>query len=33
VGAAVVRNPVSVVVPCRRVLGSGGALSGYAGGV
>jgi len=33
VGAAVGRNPVSVIVPCHRVLGSDGSLSGYAGGV
>lgn len=33
VGAAVGRNPVSVIVPCHRVLGSGGALTGYAGGL
>ena len=33
VGAAVGRNPVSIVVPCHRVLGTGGALTGYAGGV
>lgn len=33
VGAAVGRNPVSVAVPCHRVLGSGGALTGYAGGL
>lgn len=33
VGAAVGRNPVSLVVPCHRVLGAGGALTGYAGGV
>lgn len=33
VGAAVGRNPVSVVVPCHRVLGTGGALTGYAGGL
>ncbi|MFT3720997.1 methylated-DNA--[protein]-cysteine S-methyltransferase [Pseudorhodoferax sp.] len=33
VGAAVGRNPVSVVVPCHRVLGAGGALTGYAGGL
>ena len=33
VGAAVGRNPVSVVVPCHRVIGSGGALTGYAGGL
>jgi methylated-DNA-[protein]-cysteine S-methyltransferase len=33
VGAAVGRNPVSVIVPCHRVLGSDGSLTGYAGGV
>jgi methylated-DNA-[protein]-cysteine S-methyltransferase len=33
VGAAVGRNPVSIVVPCHRVLGSGGSLTGYAGGL
>ncbi len=33
VGAAVGRNPLSVVVPCHRVLGQGGALTGYAGGL
>ncbi|MBI5257315.1 MAG: methylated-DNA--[protein]-cysteine S-methyltransferase [Burkholderiales bacterium] len=33
VGAAVGRNPVSVLVPCHRVLGSDGALTGYAGGL
>ena len=33
VGAAVGRNPVSVIVPCHRVMGSGGALTGYAGGL
>ena len=33
VGAAIGRNPVSVLVPCHRVLGSGGALTGYAGGL
>lgn len=33
VGAAVGRNPVSVIVPCHRVLGQGGQLTGYAGGV
>lgn len=32
-GAAVGRNPVPLVVPCHRVLGAGGALTGYAGGV
>lgn len=33
VGAAVGRNPVSVIVPCHRVVGSAGALTGYAGGL
>lgn len=33
VGAADGRNPLSIVVPCHRVLGSSGSLTGYAGGV
>ena len=33
VGAAVGRNPVSIIVPCHRVLGASGALTGYAGGI
>ena len=33
VGAAVGRNPVSVIVPCHRVLGHDGSLTGYAGGL
>jgi methylated-DNA-[protein]-cysteine S-methyltransferase len=33
VGAAVGRNPVSVFVPCHRVVGSDGSLTGYAGGL
>lgn len=33
VGAAVGRNPTSIIVPCHRVVGSGGALTGYAGGI
>lgn len=33
VGAAVGRNPISVIVPCHRVLGSGRELTGYAGGL
>jgi methylated-DNA-[protein]-cysteine S-methyltransferase len=33
VGAAVGRNPISVIVPCHRVLGAGGGLTGYAGGL
>jgi methylated-DNA-[protein]-cysteine S-methyltransferase len=33
VGAANGRNPVSIVVPCHRVVGASGALTGYAGGL
>jgi methylated-DNA-[protein]-cysteine S-methyltransferase len=33
VGAAVGRNPLSIVVPCHRVVGKGGKLTGYAGGL
>ena len=33
VGGAVGHNPVSLIVPCHRVVGSGGSLTGYAGGV
>lgn len=33
VGAAVGRNPVSLIIPCHRVIGSDGSLTGYAGGI
>lgn len=33
VGGAVAHNPISILIPCHRVLGHGGGLSGYAGGV
>jgi methylated-DNA-[protein]-cysteine S-methyltransferase len=33
VGAAVGRNPIGILVPCHRVLGRDGALTGYAGGL
>ena len=33
VGNAVGKNPISVVVPCHRVIGSNGSLTGYAGGL
>ena len=33
VGAAVGRNPISILVPCHRVVGSRGELTGYAGGL
>lgn len=33
VGSAVGRNPVSLIIPCHRVIGSDGSLTGYAGGI
>ena len=33
VGGAVGRNPISILIPCHRCVGSGGSLTGYAGGV
>lgn len=33
VGGAVGRNPISIIVPCHRVIGSDGSLTGYAGGL
>ena len=33
VGAAIGRNPISIIVPCHRVIGSNGQLTGFAGGV
>ena len=32
-GQAVEKNPISILIPCHRVLGKNGALTGYAGGV
>ena len=32
-GGAVGRNPVSILIPCHRVVGSNGSLTGYAGGM
>jgi len=32
-GAATGRNPLSIVVPCHRIVGASGALTGYAGGL
>ena len=32
VGNAVGRNPVSILIPCHRVIGAGGSLTGYAAG-
>lgn len=33
VGGAVGRNPISILIPCHRVIGADGKLTGYAGGV
>jgi len=33
VGGAVGHNPISIIIPCHRVVGSGGSLTGYAGGI
>lgn len=33
VGGAVAHNPISIIVPCHRVVGTNGSLTGYAGGI
>ena len=33
VGGAVGHNPISIIIPCHRVVGAGGSLTGYAGGL
>ena len=33
VGGAAGHNPISILIPCHRVLGTGGSLTGYAGGL
>jgi methylated-DNA-[protein]-cysteine S-methyltransferase len=33
VGAANGRNPISIIIPCHRVIGAGGRLTGYGGGL
>lgn len=33
VGGAVGHNPISIIVPCHRVIGAAGGLTGYAGGI
>ena len=33
IGGAVGRNPIPILIPCHRVLGSGGSLTGYTGGL
>lgn len=33
VGGAVARNPIAILIPCHRVIGANGTLTGYAGGI
>ena len=33
VGGAVGHNPISIIIPCHRVIGSDGSMVGYAGGI
>ena len=33
VGGAVGHNPISIIIPCHRVVGKNGSLTGYAGGI
>ena len=33
VGGAVGRNPIAIIIPCHRVIGADGSLTGYAGGI
>ena len=33
VGGAVGRNPIPVIIPCHRIIGAGGALTGFSGGL
>jgi methylated-DNA-[protein]-cysteine S-methyltransferase len=33
VGTAIGKNPLSILVPCHRVIGTNGSLTGFAGGV
>lgn len=33
VGRAIGQNPISLIIPCHRVIGSNGNLTGYAGGI
>lgn len=33
VGGAVGHNPISILIPCHRVVGANGSLTGYAGGI
>lgn len=33
VGTAIGKNPISIIIPCHRVIGKNGSLTGYAGGI
>ena len=33
VGGAVAHNPISIIIPCHRMVGTDGSLTGYAGGI
>ena len=33
IGGAVGHNPISIIIPCHRVIGTNGNLTGYAGGI
>ena len=33
VGGAVGHNPISIIIPCHRVVGTNGSFTGYAGGI
>lgn len=33
IGGAVGHNPISIIIPCHRIIGSNGSLTGYAGGI
>lgn len=33
IGGAVGHNPISIIIPCHRVIGTNGSLTGYAGGL
>lgn len=33
IGTAIGRNPISIIIPCHRVIGSNGSLTGFAGGI
>lgn len=33
IGGAVGHNPISIIIPCHRVIGAKGSLTGYAGGI